>query len=62
MGSFSICLPSAFDGGQGQLSPGDHIISSYGYANECFEWIQRMAEQLFLMEATHIPRASGYFE
>lgn len=24
----------------GQLEPGDHIISSYGYANACFKWVR----------------------
>src|SRR5436190_16353500 len=22
------------------LAPGDHIISSYGYVNHCFEWVR----------------------
>lgn len=31
-----------------QLRPGDHIISSYGYVNECFKFVQRNGGKTFL--------------
>jgi len=31
-----------------QLQPGDHIISSYGYVNESFEWVRRHGGKTFL--------------
>ena len=31
-----------------QLCPGDHIISSYGYVNECFTWIRAHGGKTFL--------------
>jgi glycosyltransferase involved in cell wall biosynthesis len=31
-----------------QLQPGDHIISSYGYANECFKWVRQHGGKTFL--------------
>ena len=31
-----------------QLTPGDHIISSYGYANECFKYTRRNGGKTFL--------------
>ena len=31
-----------------QLTPGDHIISSYGYANECFKFIRRNGGKTFI--------------
>lgn len=31
-----------------QLLPGDHIISSYGYVNECFEWAREHGGKTFL--------------
>ncbi len=31
-----------------QLQPGDHIISSYGYANECFRFCRREGGKTFL--------------
>lgn len=31
-----------------QLQPGDHIISSYGYANECFKWVRQHGGNTFL--------------
>jgi alpha-maltose-1-phosphate synthase len=31
-----------------QLSAGDHIISSYGYANECFKWIHANGGKTFV--------------
>ncbi len=31
-----------------QLRPGDHIISSYGYANECFKWVRQNGGRTFL--------------
>lgn len=31
-----------------QLKPGDHIISSYGYTNACFEWVQKHGGKTFL--------------
>lgn len=31
-----------------QLQPGDHIISSYGYANECFRWVRRHGGKTFV--------------
>ena len=30
------------------LRPGDHILSSYGYANSCFRWARRHGGQTFL--------------
>ena len=32
----------------GQLTPGDHIISSYGYVNECFQFVRRHGGKTFL--------------
>src|SRR5215467_10142933 len=31
-----------------QLEPGDHIISSYGYANRCFDFVRRHGGKTFL--------------
>jgi glycosyltransferase involved in cell wall biosynthesis len=31
-----------------QLEPGDHIISSYGYANDCFEFVRRHGGKTFV--------------
>jgi alpha-maltose-1-phosphate synthase len=31
-----------------QLTPGDHILSSYGYANECFKWIRAHGGKTFI--------------
>jgi len=31
-----------------QLIPGDHIISSYGYANECFRWVHANGGKTFV--------------
>jgi len=31
-----------------QLHPGDHIISSYAYANECFKWVRANGGKTFL--------------
>lgn len=31
-----------------QLQPGDHIISSYGYVNSCFEWVREHGGKTFL--------------
>lgn len=31
-----------------QLQPGDHIISSYGYANECFRWVREHGGRTFV--------------
>lgn len=31
-----------------QLQPGDHIISSYGFVNGCFEWVQKHGGKTFL--------------
>jgi starch synthase len=31
-----------------QLTPGDHIISSYGYANECFQFIRQHGGKTFV--------------
>jgi len=36
------------------LIPGDHIISSYGYANECFRWFEQMAAKHSSMRQSHI--------
>lgn len=33
---------------KGQLTPGDHIISSYGYANACFRWVRKNGGKTFL--------------
>lgn len=32
----------------GQLRPGDHVISSYAYANACFTWVRRNGGKTFL--------------
>ena len=32
----------------GQLEPGDHIISSYGYANRCFQFVRRQGGKTFV--------------
>jgi glycosyltransferase involved in cell wall biosynthesis len=31
-----------------QLTPGDHIISSYAYANDCFKWVRAHGGKTFL--------------
>lgn len=31
-----------------RLVPGDHIISSYGYANECFKWVRAQGGKTFV--------------
>jgi alpha-maltose-1-phosphate synthase len=31
-----------------QLTPGDHIISSYGYANESFKWVRQNGGKTFI--------------
>src|SRR5258708_717969 len=31
-----------------QLQPGDHIISSYGYANECFKYVRKHGGKTFV--------------
>jgi len=31
-----------------QLQPGDHVISSYGYANECFAWVRARGGKTFI--------------
>lgn len=31
-----------------QLSPGDHMISSYGYANDCFRWVRQQGGCTFV--------------
>jgi glycosyltransferase involved in cell wall biosynthesis len=31
-----------------QLLPGDHIISSFGYTNECFAWVRKHGGKTFL--------------
>ena len=31
-----------------QLHPGDHIISSYGYINECFRWVRQHGGKTFV--------------
>jgi len=31
-----------------QLLPGDHIISSYGYANSCFRWVRKHGGHTFV--------------
>jgi glycosyltransferase involved in cell wall biosynthesis len=31
-----------------QLQPGDHIISSYGHTNECFQWARQHGGKMFL--------------
>src|SRR5882762_4833593 len=31
-----------------QLEPGDHIISSYGYTNECFKFVRRHGGKTFV--------------
>jgi alpha-maltose-1-phosphate synthase len=47
--SFRFKLLPEFDRWvRSQLSPGDHIISSYGYANECFKWIRAHGGQTFI--------------
>ena len=31
-----------------QLEPGNHLLSSYGYANECFKWVRAHGGRTFL--------------
>jgi glycosyltransferase involved in cell wall biosynthesis len=31
-----------------QLQPGDHVMSSYGYANSCFEWVRAHGGKTFM--------------
>lgn len=31
-----------------QLRPGDHVLSSYGYANECFKWARKHGGRTFM--------------
>ncbi len=31
-----------------QLEPGDHILSSYGYVNQCFQWVRAHGGKTFL--------------
>jgi glycosyltransferase involved in cell wall biosynthesis len=47
--SFRFSLLPVFDHWVKRLLvPGDHIISSFGYANECFEWIRARGGKTFL--------------
>src|SRR5579863_7718459 len=39
-----------------QLQPGDHIISSYGYTNECFQWVREHGGKTFLDAGNSHPR------
>ncbi len=38
-----------------QLSPGDHIISSFGYANESFKWVRRHGGKTILSAGNSHP-------
>lgn len=47
--SFRFSLLPHFDRWvKGMLTPGDHIISSYGYTNECFKWVRAHGGKTFL--------------
>lgn len=47
--SFRFRLHPLFDGWvKRQLRSGDHIISSYGYANDCFRWARAHGGKTFL--------------
>ena len=47
--SFRFRLHPWFDGWvKKQLRPGNHIISGYGYANECFRWVRAHGGKTFL--------------
>ena len=47
--SLRLRLHPAFDRWvRRQLQPGDHIISSYGYANESFRWVREHGGRTFL--------------
>lgn len=47
--SFRFALLPLFDRWvRGMLQPGDHIISSYGYANECFKWVRARGGKTFV--------------
>jgi glycosyltransferase involved in cell wall biosynthesis len=39
-----------------QLTPGDHIISSYGYVNRCFQFVRRHGGKTFLDGGNSHPR------
>jgi len=41
-------LPWVDNWARRQLKPGDHIISSYGYANECFKVVRRNGGKTFI--------------
>jgi alpha-maltose-1-phosphate synthase len=38
-----------------QLTPGDHIISSFGYANDCFKWARRNGGKAILAAGNSHP-------
>src|ERR1700722_3585992 len=38
-----------------QMRPGDHIISSYGYANNCFKWARSHGGKTFLDAGNSYP-------
>lgn len=47
--AFRFALYPAFDRwAKSQLKAGDHVISSYAYANECFRWVRRNGGKAFL--------------
>lgn len=47
--SFRFALHPLFDAwASSKIQPGDHVISSYGYANRCFEKARRMGGLTFL--------------
>ena len=47
--SFRFRLHAWFDHWvKSQLRPGDHILSSYGYVNACFQWVREHGGKTFL--------------
>lgn len=47
--SFRFAMLPSFDRWvRKQLTPGDHIISSFGYTNECFKWVRAHGGKTFL--------------
>jgi hypothetical protein len=41
------------------LTPGDHIISSYGYVNRCFEWVRQHGGKTFVDAGNSHPTIFG---
>jgi glycosyltransferase involved in cell wall biosynthesis len=47
--AFRFSLYPLFDAwARNQLTPGDHLISSYAYANRCFRWVRKHGGKTFL--------------